>query len=1032
MVAATTERHADSVYRKRFQDAITGVIETLEGRTLLSSTISGGELIVSGSEARNNSISVDLSADRMTYGVKVNAERRTFAASKVKAITIEGGRLNDAITVSKKVYIGAEITPGAGDDTVIGGSGDDQVFETSGNNAIYTQNGNDVVIGGEGNETVYGGYGDDVFFGNGGVDRFYGEFDNDYFEGGEGRNVVYGGPGTDKAVNGGYIRDVESYAGQPGVKAAASATFRLASGVLTVTGSTTSANVFSLSTNSAKTSISILAGTASQSYAVGSISYIKFIGGTGNDLLKTSSLVTKPLSVDFGAGNDTIYSSSGNDTIAGGAGNDRISGGSGNDLISGGTEHDTIYGDAGDDSILGEAGNDRLYGGSGRDMLDGGDGTDYIDGGADFDSQRLGETKVNVEGTLTGAITGGSTGSSGGGTTTPTTPTTPTPPPADGGSTPVYTGGGMNGASSAGGTVTGATVATNSSATKPSPRIFALQTTIKAGQTVFVHGTNTILGAGSPITAQYEWDFGDSAGRYNKLKGFNAGHTYDKPGTYTVKLKVTNEARGSAETAITVTVQAAGRAQIFVSAAGSDSNNGTSTGSAVKSWSKAYDLMQGRSDVEVLFRRGDTFNAAETVLIAKTNVMMGAYGSGSDPVIKWAGARVSAHIIRIESNVIGSMVNDLTFDSIWNTPDGNRSGMPFALKVNGTGNTIRGCTFLNVGYAVQTNGIPTGVLIQDCEAPLNWGLRSYLVWGEGSHFVILGNKVVNSANEHTIRMFGASHVLIAYGDYKNPAIYSWEINKNSLNIQKADYVTVYGNKLSNGNQLGPLGGADGTDKPESRLRHVVFESNYVANGWLRITHGAENLMLKNNVIEYNDNTMIQVDGYDNAYRRGVVNLNIIGNTGINTSENGRFLQVGGSSSGISLVNNIYKADNLMIGQRGNAAIHVVNGSLSSFKTISNNVWPSPSVSKWIRDNAEGGTGIVLLGDPNTIANYQNIAEWNARPQVGTDFQQDTPLGARFAPGGVAASSGTVYAGVFNDYWGNARSLSAWSSGAVEV
>ena len=37
-----------------------------------------------------------------------------------------------------------------------------------------------------------------------------------------------------------------------------------------------------------------------------------------------------------------------------------------------------------------------------------------------------------------------------------------------------------------------------------------------------VHALSSTLNGGSPVTARYEWDFGDSAGKYNKLVGWNA------------------------------------------------------------------------------------------------------------------------------------------------------------------------------------------------------------------------------------------------------------------------------------------------------------------------------------------------------------------------------------------------------------------------------------------------------------------------------------------------------------------------------
>ena len=60
--------------------------------------------------------------------------------------------------------------------------------------------------------------------------------------------------------------------------------------------------------------------------------------------------------------------------------------------------------------------------------------------------------------------------------------------------------------------------------------------------TVHVHGLATDLGVGDQLTGRYEWSFGDPGGDYDELVGWNAAHTYDEPGAYTLQLTVTNEA----------------------------------------------------------------------------------------------------------------------------------------------------------------------------------------------------------------------------------------------------------------------------------------------------------------------------------------------------------------------------------------------------------------------------------------------------------------------------------------------------------
>src|SRR6185503_3231346 len=68
------------------------------------------------------------------------------------------------------------------------------------------------------------------------------------------------------------------------------------------------------------------------------------------------------VTVDGGAGNDTILGSNGNDTLLGGTGNDFIDGQQGNDVALLGAGDDTFQWDPGDgsDVVEGQAGTDRL------------------------------------------------------------------------------------------------------------------------------------------------------------------------------------------------------------------------------------------------------------------------------------------------------------------------------------------------------------------------------------------------------------------------------------------------------------------------------------------------------------------------------------------------------------------------------------------------------------------------------------------------------------------------------------------------
>lgn len=103
----------------------------------------------------------------------------------------------------------------------------------------------------------------------------------------------------------------------------------------------------------------------------------------------------EPVTVNAGAGNDTV-SGAGSDitgaatslplTLNGGVGNDTLTSGNGNDTINGGRGNDAIRGLAAADSLVGSSGNDLLVGGPGDDVLNGGFGDDALRGGLGTDT----------------------------------------------------------------------------------------------------------------------------------------------------------------------------------------------------------------------------------------------------------------------------------------------------------------------------------------------------------------------------------------------------------------------------------------------------------------------------------------------------------------------------------------------------------------------------------------------------------------------------------------------------------------------
>jgi len=675
-----------------------------------------------------------------------------------------------------------------------------------------------------------------------------------------------------------------------------------------------------------------------------------------------ASSSVKKIVIHGSSKNDNIYITADvwkPSVIKGYKGNDTISGGSAGDWVYGGDGNDKIYGNAGDDRLYGEDGDDQLWGFKGSNKLDGGPGSDKLEGKS-------------------------SSSNSGGGSS------------SNGGSTP------------------------NSNASSPSPKIKAQRGSIMAGQSIHVDGTDSKLGTGSPQNALFHWNFGDGNGSYNDLDGFNAAHFYEKSGTYKITLTITNEAGKKSSTSITVKVTANTRDRLYVSNSGNDSNPGTQS-KPIKSWARAVQLV--RSNTEVLFRRGDSFDAYDTMTNSYDNVVVGAYGSGSNPVINWK-PNVSGYPTIISPKGDDVTIQGLTFTSSASNP-------PQAIRPIGNNITVRGNTFKTLGYAVNANGKPNGLLVQGNAAPDVGGIESYFIWAEGSDHVYLGNKVANSREEHAVRVVGADRVLIWGNDLTNSTgqVSGDNTPKGTLTLHKGTYFWVARNQLNQGPlAIGPLGNGDGMAQKDQRFTYGVIDGNTLKTQ-MYVDHGAEHIMVRNNIIVENGDTAIVVEGYNSQYGRTTKDVTIVNNTGVNNSSGGRFIEVQNGADGVTLANNLYSAPNIFAGAGGTSSVYVDDKDLSSFKWISNNVWAKASSNLW----ASGGQNYVWDSWSNA-AGYKSESEWNALGVVGKDVFSDVSVSSSYKPGSssVAASAADWFGGVFQDRYGKWRSGSTWSAGAIEV
>lgn len=217
----------------------------------------------------------------------------------------------------------ANLFGGTGNDTLTGGSGGDQLLGQVGNDSLNGQGGADSLFGGTGNDVLAGGTGNDQMLGEGGNDRMV-------WNPGDGSDLMEGGNGTDTAeVNGGN----------------GAADFTVAGNGARVLFQRTSPAPFTVD--------------------IGTTESLALNMNGGDDIFSANGFPTGliQLTVDGGAGNDSIQGGNGADLLIGGADNDAISGGRGNDTALLGSGDDSFQWDPGDgsDTVEGQDGSDTLH-----------------------------------------------------------------------------------------------------------------------------------------------------------------------------------------------------------------------------------------------------------------------------------------------------------------------------------------------------------------------------------------------------------------------------------------------------------------------------------------------------------------------------------------------------------------------------------------------------------------------------------------------------------------------------------------------
>ncbi len=282
-------------------------------------------------------------------------------------LTVTGDDADNVIVVSRTaagaiVVNGGAIAISGGTPTVanttliriFGRGGNDQETLNEANGALpkaemYGEDGNDTLTGGSGADLLDGGPGDDTLLGKGGDDVLFGRSGNDTLTGGDGNDTVNGDEDNDRLIwNPGDDTDVNE--GGAGID------------TVEINGGN-GAEVFTTTANGTRVRFDRV-DPAPFSIDIGTCENLVVNMNGGNDSFSATGNLAAliQITVDGGAGDDTILGSNGADVLLGGDNNDFIDGQQGNDAIFLGAGDDVVQWDPGDgsDTIEGQGGTDKL------------------------------------------------------------------------------------------------------------------------------------------------------------------------------------------------------------------------------------------------------------------------------------------------------------------------------------------------------------------------------------------------------------------------------------------------------------------------------------------------------------------------------------------------------------------------------------------------------------------------------------------------------------------------------------------------
>jgi hypothetical protein len=323
------------------------------------------------------------------------------------------------------------------------------------------------------------------------------------------------------------------------------------------------------------------------------------------------------------------------------------------------------------------------------------------------------------------------------------------------------------------------------------------------------------------------FDFGDPAGAYNVLTGYNAAHIYDKAGTY----KLTLTRAGQPPAVKTIHVQPDHRGVQLL-----DARSGL------------VDVIRSlQNDTIILLPPGSSWDLPGPLDIKARNVEFRPSGPGPAPRIR-----------RLASKGFSSLLCtglDITFKGIEFDSDrdmkivGNKKIGLRAIVPDGAHIVAIDCKFRNFDDAIFCTPMTRGLLVQWCT--FTDEIRGYGMWVDGCNLAFLGNKMATSQREHNIRSNGLNFYNLLVYDNDMTATHG----KETLTFRVGQDLYAAHNAFHGWVRVGPADRGDVKALPSAvqaryHATHAVIERNaFLGGAILQINEHTSDLTVRYNRID---------------------------------------------------------------------------------------------------------------------------------------------------------------------------------------